>query len=361
MALVFNPANRFFWSLAIFLFIISGLFYLVRGLKKEEKNEKLLLIGFANFLFISTYVQYIFVFFAFERITKHSRYFLTFLESVFILITIFFDTTDFHYLLDFSGAIIFVFILIWLSLKSSIEFRAISVYFFIGGVIMLTGNLLNSKTIRNLNIISPEFAPLIVIIGAVVFMLPSFINPQIFSHSVTYWVFLIIANIISLIFYLNLLYVAQYHFFFSISVVLGLFLFPLVFIYAVIQLIKILKAHSISATYIEKDEKDQDYLRVFSKRPTITEEEISISKEKKICLVCKGNLTRSNIYLCPDCDTLYCLKCSEALSDVENACWVCNATFDESKPSKPYKTAEAKEKITVEESKKSKKESELKK
>ena len=30
----------------------------------------------------------------------------------------------------------------------------------------------------------------------------------------------------------------------------------------------------------------------------------------------------------------------EALTNLENACWVCNAPFDESKPSKPYKKVE---------------------
>jgi len=61
------------------------------------------------------------------------------------------------------------------------------------------------------------------------------------------------------------------------------------------------------------------------KRPTrITEEEISVAKEKNICLVCKSELSRSS-YICPDCKTFYCLSCSEALSNIENACWTCNS------------------------------------
>jgi len=75
----------------------------------------------------------------------------------------------------------------------------------------------------------------------------------------------------------------------------------------------------------------------FSMRPDqITEEEITFHKERKICLVCKANLSRV-MYTCPKCDALYCIKCSDTLSNLENACWVCNTPFDDSKPTKPYK------------------------
>ena len=43
------------------------------------------------------------------------------------------------------------------------------------------------------------------------------------------------------------------------------------------------------------------------------------------------------MYTCPKCDALYCIKCSDTLSNLENACWVCNTPFDDSKPTKPYK------------------------
>ena len=93
------------------------------------------------------------------------------------------------------------------------------------------------------------------------------------------------------------------------------------------------------------------------KREDITEEEVSISKEKKICLVCKGKVARNNIFLCPECDTFYCSKCSEALSNLENACWVCNEPFDESKPVKPFK----KEEVDIEISEKPQKKPKTKK
>ena len=31
------------------------------------------------------------------------------------------------------------------------------------------------------------------------------------------------------------------------------------------------------------------------------------------------------------------MKCAQAMSDLENMCWVCETPFDESKPIRPYK------------------------
>jgi len=74
-----------------------------------------------------------------------------------------------------------------------------------------------------------------------------------------------------------------------------------------------------------------------SKRPSeITEEEVSISKEKKICLVCKGDVSGIN-YICTECGAFYCINCSQAIIDLENACWACSAPIDKSKPVKPFK------------------------
>jgi len=82
----------------------------------------------------------------------------------------------------------------------------------------------------------------------------------------------------------------------------------------------------------KKEIKIEGGLFRITKRPSkITEEEVTFHKEKKICLVCKSKVARVN-YICPECDALYCIKCSEALSNTENACWVCNTPFDESKP-----------------------------
>ncbi len=99
----------------------------------------------------------------------------------------------------------------------------------------------------------------------------------------------------------------------------------------------------------EKEIKVEESLFRITKRPDqITEEEVSLSKEKKICLVCKGKLERK-MYICPECDTFYCNKCSDTLANLENACWVCNYPFDESKPVRPLKPEEEIEEIKTSE------------
>lgn len=88
---------------------------------------------------------------------------------------------------------------------------------------------------------------------------------------------------------------------------------------------------------IKKEVKVEGGLIRLTKRPdVITEEEVTFHKEKKICLVCKGNLSRS-LYLCPKCDALYCEKCAQTLADQENVCWVCDEPIDETKPSRVTK------------------------
>jgi len=65
------------------------------------------------------------------------------------------------------------------------------------------------------------------------------------------------------------------------------------------------------------------------------------------------------MFMCNKCGTLYCLKCSQALSNLENACWVCDAPFDESKPVKPFNKAE--EEVDIEISEKPQKKPKTKK
>jgi len=106
----------------------------------------------------------------------------------------------------------------------------------------------------------------------------------------------------------------------------------------------------VEKTHPKKVVEVKESLFRLSKRPDLlTEEEVTISKEKKICLVCKGKLSGFKLaYICPDCGTLYCESCALLLSDIENACWVCNNPFDESKPSKPFQREE-KESLDIKE------------
>ena len=83
------------------------------------------------------------------------------------------------------------------------------------------------------------------------------------------------------------------------------------------------------------DEQMSQLLRKSSTFATqVREEEVTIHRERKICVVCKGDVL-GFMYTCK-CDTIYCENCARALTNLENACWVCDAPFDTSKPTQPY-------------------------
>ena len=83
-----------------------------------------------------------------------------------------------------------------------------------------------------------------------------------------------------------------------------------------------------------KDSVSKSINEVLEKKfiPGISEEKVTVHKEKKSCLVCKGEVERYNIYICPKCDTIYCENCAHALTNLENACWACSTPFDSLKP-----------------------------
>ncbi len=96
----------------------------------------------------------------------------------------------------------------------------------------------------------------------------------------------------------------------------------------------------------EPKSQSHDILGGFIKHKNVTEEEISISKEKRTCLVCKGGIGGIN-FMCNDCGAYYCFKCYSALTELENACWSCNGVLDRSKPV-TLERKEDKEQIKIE-------------
>jgi hypothetical protein len=92
---------------------------------------------------------------------------------------------------------------------------------------------------------------------------------------------------------------------------------------------------------IKEDVKIKDsFFRVTQRPDQITEEEVTYYREQKICLMCKGKVGGFNTYICTSCEALYHEDCARTLSDLENACWVCNQPIDETKPTKPFKIVE---------------------
>jgi len=67
----------------------------------------------------------------------------------------------------------------------------------------------------------------------------------------------------------------------------------------------------------------------------VIQTEVTIHKEQKICIVCRGKVSRFT-YIC-ECGAIYCDNCARALTNLENICWVCDAPIDYAKPIKSYK------------------------
>lgn len=99
---------------------------------------------------------------------------------------------------------------------------------------------------------------------------------------------------------------------------------------------------------------DEKILRMIQKLTIVSvqvsEEKVVISKEKKICLVCRGEVLGFS-YACK-CGANYCENCARALTNLENVCWACETPIDYSKPVKPFK--EEAERIEIQEETKKK-------
>jgi len=218
---------------------------------------------------------------------------------------------------------------------------------------------------KQLGLIPLFIPPILVSIGSLIFLLPIIVESKLIANALRYWkiVGILIFCILILGTFLSVNILINYSSTYTDLVLIYEYLMVafriIAFILIYYLVIKNIKSEAILVDKKAIKDLTPNILEILAKPQRITEEEVSISKEKKICLVCKGNLARSNIYLCPDCNAFYCLKCSETLSKMENACWVCNTPFDDSKPSKPYEPTEVEEKIPIEESEKSKKKSEL--
>ena len=58
-----------------------------------------------------------------------------------------------------------------------------------------------------------------------------------------------------------------------------------------------------------------------------TEAEVDIDKEKHFCVVHRGKIVGA-AYICPKCESYYCLKCATSLKENNEACWACNSKID---------------------------------
>ncbi len=280
---------------------------------------------------------------AFEVSIKRTKYVLTIIQIPLILLLIIlpYSSARFvhHYVLYPLNTTIIIAVIVLLSKESRFELKAISSLLFFGVLFLMISSGLVSKDVKALNFQYLLYlSPIFYIIGALVVILPLIINPIHLSHALKFWllsgisVVIVIFSIESLLIYeISIIGLSVEEVF---QIVLYLFML-LVVIFLEYQVIKDIKSNKLQ----DKKEDMPNILEMFTKPQRVTEEEVSVSKEKKICLVCKGKISGLN-FMCSKCGTFYCLKCSEALSNLENVCWGCNNPIDKSKPSKPYEKEE---------------------
>ncbi len=309
---------------------------------------------FYFFALYSWFIGVLFLIIMFEKVhqkflyveePKKPKYIFTIINLIMMIIAgINFELAHILFMIDVWLIVITLF---WLSTKARKELQAVSVFIIIGTNLSFFAAQLRA-TMHILNL-SPVIPPILIIIGLLCIISPLFIDLDkiLKKKPLFHWKALII--ILGLLFILSIfliiapelpLYLKLYYAFQNITI------YGLLIIFGIIQKHKKEQEYETHLTthHLTENGEIKYLFRGFTKPKQLTEEEVSVAKETRICLVCKNKLER-HMYICPDCNTFYCRKCSETLSDLENACWVCDTPFDERKPVNAQKREEEKEMI----------------
>ncbi|MFX0025893.1 MAG: hypothetical protein ACFE8M_05715 [Candidatus Hermodarchaeota archaeon] len=372
---VWDPSERLLWGIAIVFLIICGIFYIYRGKQKEKFNDKIVLFGFGGFIFglainrifhylcdlavPGTYVNNIFygdynnigstwelfarfgvvawvagisfLIFAYESIIRKTKFALLIIQIISIIF-LFFSPYNlmslFYSVFIIYDLFLLMLIMFYFTKWSRLNFKAISSLLLFGFILNSIAWDLSSRAIKELNLVPLSLSPIIFILGTFIAFSPMIVHQKYFSRALYFWIILGISTL-SLLIALEIFYIFMDLSVYNILYTLALIIIIIPFLYFTIYNIK-------TENLITVNEEPQTSLRIFSKPQRITEEEVTFFREQRICLVCKNKVSRIN-YICPKCSALYCLKCSEELSNLENMCWVCNEPLDESKPTKPFK------------------------
>lgn len=396
-----DPVERTLWGVALTIIFASSIIYLIKGKRMERHDEKIFLYGFTSYIigyalyflafylfslsYSGTYINnalyvdfdqgftpehmmiYVFgeiaysigfgiFFFTFELIHKQTKYLLTFIQSGLLLFRIFLPSlSGYSWLLIFIYSnISTMFIFFYLTRISRLEFKAVSSLLLFGLILFGVSIILFNGDLRTLNIaIFLPLSPILCILGGLISLSPIVIKSEFLVKAKHYWITIgvICLSLICIVMMLFLyaLIVFEFSLFILTELIFG-FLLVTVLLLMLNKILTSIKKQVLLDDTLENEVDKSNLLGIFTKPRKITEEEVSISKEKGICLVCKGEVGRIT-YICPECKALYCNKCSKALSSLENMCWVCETPFDESKPVKRIKQESERELIDIEKKK----------
>lgn len=390
--IIWDIPSIFLGGIAFCILCIGGFLFLKRGIKSEIVKEKVIIFGYAgiflsfacfvlllalsslymagtykNFAFFGDLsrvgalsdvlfrITYSFMYFGFLFFTllfeinfKRTKYILSiigfFLIIGALLIAPF--NSEINMIPYAYNLMMAVLVLIIFTNWSKFEYRIKASFILLGCVcIGWAGGFIGISIIYERNILPVWSCALLFCIGGFIMITALFIDPK--SRSMFY----------NLIFFCNIFILILQIIFLLVEVYAGLpipiiiltLVFTLFYIYILITNIKAIKSHRVGSILSEEKESHPNILGIFVRPQKLTEEEVTVAKEKKICLICKNKVSRFDLYICPECDTLYCENCAKTLSDLENICWVCETPFD---LSKPVNLIQKKEEIEIEESEK---------
>jgi hypothetical protein len=375
--IIFDPLNRLLSGVIFALLIMCATLYLYQAFIRENKDEKIILYGFTALVLswgISSVIGYFMVYELTGYYVDHVYYYdwsqnnpnieANFLYSTYLLISMAILSAGLTlFTLSIESRLKrtkYLFTMINMGCSASIFLLPIEFAFYLYSAVFLLNTIVqigflyeflrtssqNFKIISLIMIIGLEFLllatgldqyinlfgiPIVIssifwIVGILLWMSPLFLELDSLSRFLPYWKKMGNFFAITLISY-SVMVLAYGILFLYVSGVVGGFFGLLASIY-------IRNTLQNSMQNIERKKIDMeglDLLRVFSRPLRISKEEISLSQSEKLCLVCKGELSRM-MYLCPECNSFYCGKCSIILKKTENLCWVCNSPIDENLP-----------------------------
>jgi signal transduction histidine kinase len=253
--MIWNPLERFLWGVALIIAILCGLYFIHIARKRDNFDERIIMLGLASLplgftcsllftfikiLFLKSYsnswmicsiytdpigyiifgkLSYIFLglggmFFvlAFEIIIKRTKYFLTAVFVIIILILGFIPNFNgarsvFSFLLMPALIILIPLILFLYTKWSHIEFKAVSSFLLFGFILFMISLVLAERAHKNLNWFTLELSPLLFILGCGIIIFPIIVDPKIISSALIYWVVFAILSFPMLIalFYIDLI------------------------------------------------------------------------------------------------------------------------------------------------------------
>ena len=250
--MTWDPLERFLWGSALTIALMCAIYFIRIAKKREAFNERIMMLGlaslplgFASSLFF-TFIQVLLVpgniisntfcgnyesvvgleiydlfgvlsyisfglggtlfVLAFDIVVKRTRFILTLISTVVIGLEIIFAFPNpdlardiFNILLVPALIFLVPFVLFLYTKWSHLEFKAVSSFFLFGFILFMISLNFAKSTHKELNFFPLFLGPLFLIAGCCIMIIPIFIDPNMVSRPLTYWVLFAILTITILI------------------------------------------------------------------------------------------------------------------------------------------------------------------